>query len=162
MHNMQALRSKHRIGMATATCMEQMPGLGAPEDLVAAAVDALSDMGYIVSHLCLNNPDTLTQDRITAYALALLRLRDCASAAGFERLMKACDALAVTVSRLIEDRSCACRGKCEALTRFVVHAAEMIQMSIDSAKHHALPPPDVHAASDKMRLKRDTRISMYH
>jgi len=45
----------------------------------------------------------------------------------------------VTVSRLIEDRGCACREKCEALTRFVVHAQAMIQMSIDSATRHALP-----------------------
>ena len=162
MRNMQALRSKHHIGIATVVCMERGPGLGVPEDLVAAAVEALNDMGNIVSHLCLTNPDTLTRNRITAYALALLRLRDCASAAGFERLIKACDALAVTVSRLIEDRSCACRGKCEALTRFVVHAAAMIQMSIDSAKHHALPPPDFRAASDKMRLKRNARVSMYN
>ena len=129
MRNMQHLSSKHRIGVATAVCMESESSPGAPEDLVAAAVDALNDMGNIVSHECFTNPDALTQDRITAYALALMRLRERASVAGFERLVNACDALAVTVSRLIEDRSCACREKCEALTRFVVHAKAMIQMS---------------------------------
>jgi hypothetical protein len=129
MHNIQYLTSKHRIGIATAACMEKEPELGAPEDLVAAAVDALNDMGNLVSHQCFANPDTLTQDRIMAYALALMRLRECAGAAGFERLMNACDALAVTVSRLIDDQSCVCREKCKSLTRFVVHAEAMLKMS---------------------------------
>ncbi len=129
MRNMQYLSSKHRIGGVTAACIERAPSPGAPKDLVTAAVAALNDMGNIVSHQCFTHPDTLTEDRITAYALALMRLRECASAAGLERLMNACDALAVTVSRLIEDRSCACREKCEALTRFVVHAEAMIRMS---------------------------------
>jgi len=160
MRNMQYLSSKHRIGVAAAVCMERAPGLRAPEELVAAAMDTLNDMGNIVSHLCFTNPDTLTQDRITAYALALMRLRECASAAGFERLMNACDALAVTVSRLIEDRSCACRGKCEALTRFVVHAEAMIQMSTDSAKHYALPIPNIRTASDRVNVERNARVLM--
>ena len=129
MRNMQFLISKHRIGVATTVCMETESSPGASEDLVAAAVGALNEMGNIVSQQCLTDPDALTQDRITAYAMALLRLRECASAAGFQRLMNACDALAVTVSRLIEDRSCICREKCEALARFVVHAESMIQMS---------------------------------
>jgi hypothetical protein len=126
---MQTLSSKHRIGVATAVCMGKESSLGTPEDLVAAAVDALNDMGNLVSGQCFTHPDTLTQDGITAYALALMRLRECASAAGCVRLVNACDALAVTVSRLIDDRSCACREKCEALTRFVMHAQAMIQMS---------------------------------
>lgn len=160
MRNMQILSSKHRIGVAAAVCMEWEPGLGAPEYLVAAAVDALNDMGNIVSNLCFTNPDTLTQDRITAYALALMRLRESASAAGFERLMNACDALAVTVSRLIEDRSCACREKCEALMRFVVHAEVMIEMSTDSAKRHALPIPDIRTASGRVSVERNARVSV--
>jgi hypothetical protein len=139
MRNVQSLSSKHRIGFATAICQDREPGLSTPEDLAAAAAQALNDMGNIVSHQYLAHPDGLTQDRITAYALALIRLRECACAAGFERLMNACDALAVTVSRLIEDRSCACREKCEALLRFVVHAKAMLQMSVDSTKRHPLP-----------------------
>lgn len=134
MRNIQYLSSKHRIGVATAIFMEKQPSPGASEDLVAAAKDALNDMSKIVSHQCFTNPDTLTQDGITTYALALMRLRECAGAAGLERLMNACDALAVTVSRLIDDLSCACREKCEALTRFVVHAQAMIQMSTESTQ----------------------------
>src|SRR5512143_3747546 len=115
MRNRQYLTSKYRIGAAAAVGMESGAGLGAPEGWVAAAVDALNDMDTLVSHQSFTQPDTLTEDRITAYALALMRLRECASAAGLERLMNACDALAVTVARLIEDRSCACREKCAAL-----------------------------------------------
>jgi len=160
MRNMQYLSSKHRIGVASAACMERVPNPDAPEQLVAAAVDALNDMGNIVSHQCFTHPDTMTEDRITAYALALMRLRECASAAGFERLMNACDALAVTVSRLIEDRRCACREKCETLTRFVVHAEAMIRMSTGGAKRHARLITDIRSASDGASGERTVRASM--
>ncbi len=146
MRNRQYLTSKHSVGTETAPCMTAAPGAGAHDDPVAAAVDALNAMGSIVSHQCVTHPDTLTEEKIAAYALALMRLRECASAAGFERLMNACDALAVTVSRLIEDRSCACREKCEALARFVVHAQAMIRMSIVGPARQIA---DVHSASDR-------------
>ena len=148
MRNMQILNSKHRIDVTAAACMGGEPDPGASADLVAAAVDALNDMGNIVSQQCFANPEALTQGRIMAYALALMRLRECAGAAGLERLMKACDALAVTVSLLIEDRSRACSGKCAALARFVAHARAMIQMSTDGAKHYA-PPPAIRPASSR-------------
>jgi hypothetical protein len=160
MRNTQYLSSKHRIGVASAACRERGPSVDAPEQLVAAAVDALNDMGNLVSHQCFTHPDTMTEDRITAYALALMRLRECASAAGFERLMNACDALAVTVSRLIEDRRCACREKCETLVRFVVHAEAMIRMSAGGAKRHALPITDIRSASDGASGERTVRASM--
>lgn len=146
MRNMQYLRARYRGSVATVG-MARAPSPAASEDWAAAAVKALNDMGDVVSHPCFAHPDKLTQDGITAYALALMRLRECAGAAGFERLMNACDALAVTVSRLIEDRSCACREKCEALTRFVVHAQAMIQMYANGAKHYALPMSDLTAVS---------------
>ena len=158
MRNRQYVGSKHRIGVATAVRMDRAPDMGAPEDWVATAVAALNDLGNIVSHQCFTNPDTLNQDGITAYALALIRLRECASAAGLERLMNACDALAVTVSSLIEDQSGGCRGKCEALTRFVAHAKAMIQMSVDSAKRHALAIPDLRTASDGVGAERNARV----
>ena len=160
MRNMQYLNSKHRIGAATASCMQLKPGLGAPEDRVAQAVqDALHQLAGIVSDPCFKNPDVLTQDRITAYALALIQLRECASAAGFERLMNACDAIAVTVSRLIDDKSCANHEKCAVLSRFVVHAQEMIQMPADRAKHRVLPIPDIRIASDQTSVERNARVS---
>jgi len=147
MRNRQYWDSKQQSGGAAAVCMKAEPDLGAPGDWLAAAVNALNEMGCLVSHQCATSPAPLTQERVTAYALALIRVRECASAAGLERLMKACDALAVTVSRLIEDQSCVCHEKCEALRLFVVHAHAMIQMSIDGAKSHAQPRPDIPAVA---------------
>lgn len=134
-------RNACRIGVTPPFCMEQalsqdLPG---PDHKVAAAVEALGGIENVVLQEGFDHPDSLTQDGITAYALALLRLRECASAAGLERLTNACDALAVTVSRLIEDRHCASPEKCEALTRFIVHAWAMIQMAVGSSKRHAMP-----------------------
>lgn len=160
MRNRQYLTSKHRIGTTPACKVEPGP-VALDEDLIAAAVDALNDMGNIVSHQCFTRPDTLTPDRITAYALALMRLRECASAAGFGRLMNACDALAVTVSRLIEDQGCACREKCAALTRFVVHAQAMIRMSIQGSTYDVLPgSTDVRTASERVSTGRQARVSV--
>jgi hypothetical protein len=141
MRNLQHLCSKHRVGAATAVCTQES-NPGTPEDLLAATVDALNDMANIVSRQCHTHPDTLTQSTITTYALALIRLRECASAAGFARLMNACDALAVTVSRLIDDPDGVNREKCAALKRFIVHAQAMIQISGDSAQRQTLPNPD--------------------
>lgn len=93
---------------------------------VAAVHDALAALTRTVSGPEFSHPDALTQDAITDYALALIRLRECASTADFDRLTNACDAIAVTVSRLIDDRHCACPEKCAALTRFVMHAQAMI------------------------------------
>jgi hypothetical protein len=145
MRNRQSLISKHRLGMSAGVA-EAAPDNGPSEALVAAAVEALNDMGNVVSSQCFAHPDALTRDGITTYALALMRLRECAQAAGLERLMKACDALAITVSRLFEDQTEACRERCEALTRFVAHAEAMIRMATERAARHALPLADLPAA----------------
>ncbi|OHE62338.1 MAG: hypothetical protein A2X71_06530 [Thiobacillus sp. GWE1_62_9] len=158
MSTMQYRVSERRIGAARVHKMKSGPSLDTTEDWVAGARRALDDMGKIVSDQCFNNPDTLTHEAITIYALALIRLRECASVAGLERLMNACDALAVTVSRLIDDRSCACRDKCEALTRFVVHAQAMIQMSIDSARRRVLPIAAMQAVSNSMGMAPGARF----
>lgn len=158
MRNMQYLTSKHRNGITAPARLEQRKDT--PENLITVAEDALSEMKSIVSNQCIKHPEALTADRITAYALALVRLRECASAAGLERLVKACDALAVTVSRLIEDQGCACREKCEALTRFVVHAKAMIQMSIERTKRGALPATEIPTPSEWVGIERRRRVSM--
>lgn len=137
MRNLQYLASRHRNDVSTAHCLGQTPDN--PEAAVALALNALSDMGNIVARHCFDQPENLTEDQITAYALALMQLRECASTAGLGRLANACDALAVTVSRLIEDRGSACHEKCEALTRFVMHAKSMIQMSVDYEKQRTQP-----------------------
>ena len=141
MRTMHYLNTKYPIDAVTPYYMERAPGqyLAASEDGLAAAMGALDGMENVISDACFDHPDSLTQDGITAYALALLKLRECASAAGFIRLTNACDALAVTVSRLIEDRNCASHEKCEALTRFIAHAWAMIQMYSTSSARRPMP-----------------------
>ena len=160
MRNVNYLDSKHRIVEATPAGLDSPSNSGTVEDLAAVAADVLNDMGKIVSAHCVTHPETLTQDRIAGYALALMRLRECASAAGFERLRNACDALAVTVSQLIEDQHCACRDKCEALARFVVHARAMIRMSVDNARLQAPSISDIHTASDRVGVTRTAHASI--
>ncbi|NDP48082.1 MAG: hypothetical protein GZ085_06735 [Sulfuriferula multivorans] len=119
---------------------QQSLPLRPPRNAVASTLDALKKIEVIVSDGCLNHPETLTQDDILAYALALLQLRECAGIAQMERLMNACDALAVTVSTLIDDRANASPKKCEALSRFVVHARDMILMSENESAECVIPP----------------------
>ena len=108
---------------------------------IASVLDALGGLENVVAKYCVKSPDALTADGITSYALALLNLRESAGAARLDRLIKACDALAVTVSRLIEDKSCANPDSCEALARFTKHAREMIQLHADDATLRAAPTP---------------------
>jgi hypothetical protein len=125
MRNKQVLMSKHRMNFTSPTIQPPTDKIAA---LIAATRDALDELVSVVSHTCFNAPDALTPERITAYALALIRLRDCACTAGLERLMNACDAIAVTVAQLIEDHGNACREVCVTLTRFVVHAEDMLRL----------------------------------
>lgn len=98
----------------------------APATDAAAVHAALARLARIAAGPGFARPETLTWDGITDYALALIGLRECACAAGFQRLTQACDALAVTVSRLIDDRHCACQDKLLSLKRFVSHARAML------------------------------------
>jgi hypothetical protein len=132
---------------------------GVPENWAAAAVhDALAALTRTVAGPCFAHPDALTQDAITDYALTLIRLRECASAAGFERLMNACDAIAVTVSRLIDDRRCASPDKCAALRRFVVHAQAMIPGTASSIRPHVQSIADGVFTPNAMHVGRRMRV----
>jgi hypothetical protein len=111
-----------------------------PLDPVTATMHALEDVADIVSNGRFAHPDTLTQNEVLTYALALLRVRECAGMAGMERLMNACDAIAITVSRLIDDLTSANQTKCEALTRFVVYAREMILISANEPATFVMLP----------------------
>lgn len=146
MRNRQSLISKHRMQLPAAS-NEAHIEIDASSALVAAAVDALGDLDSLVSGPCFRRPDALTPERINAYAFALMRLRDCACAAGLQRLMNACDALAVTVARLIDNHDEACRERCEALARFVVHAEQMIRMATERGHATARPLPAVRMAA---------------
>lgn len=129
-------------------CTVSEPWLGESQgSIVVALHDSLNELADIVSGPSFAKPDSLNSDIITRYALALMRLREYASAAMFERLTKACDALGLTVSRLIDDPSCAAHEKLAALKRFVVHAREMVKLAADSVEHHVLPSRNVHTGS---------------
>lgn len=125
---------------------------------VGGVHDALAALTRIVAGPCFAHPAALTQDAITDYALTLIRLRECACAAGFERLTDACDAIAVTVSRLIDDRHCACPDKCAALTRFVVHAQAMIPAQASNMQPHFLSIPQSPFAPPGVRIGRRARV----
>ncbi|MDP1929186.1 MAG: hypothetical protein Q8K62_11835 [Thiobacillus sp.] len=149
MRTTQYLTAKHRINVITPAGAGPVQCLETSAERVASVMDALDDVGSLISNRCFSHPDALTQDNITAYALALMRLRECACAAGLGRLTKACDALAVTVARLIDDKNCACHNKCEALTRFVTHAHAMLQLSADTSNPHTPPVGAAHTLADK-------------
>jgi hypothetical protein len=160
------MRSMHvpQSGPQTRTTTARPQGLrpvpDAPENWAAAAVhDVLAALTRTVAGPGFAHPAALTQDAITDYALTLIRLRECACAASFERLTNACDAIAVTVSRLIEDRRCAClEEKCAALTRFVVHAQAMIPATANSMKPHFLSIPESPATPNGIQIGRRARV----
>ncbi|MFN3751463.1 MAG: hypothetical protein ACK4SR_08820 [Thiobacillus sp.] len=97
-----------------------------PEKGLAAVHGALERLARAVARPEFARPEAVTWDGIVDYALALMRVRDCAAAAGFERLTQACDALALTVSRLIDERRCTSADTLLTLKRFVAHARAML------------------------------------
>lgn len=131
MRNMQNLNARHRVSVPVSAFLERRPAFDqvSRDNWVQTAQKALGEIKRVVSSSGFSHPASLTQDDIMRYALALLSLRECASGAGFERLTNACDALAVTVSRLLEDRASATQSKCDALRLFVAHANTMINGS---------------------------------
>jgi DNA-binding Xre family transcriptional regulator len=138
---MQNRNARLTFGVVTAFRQNQPTQQGHTDavPVMSAVLDALGGLENVVARYCVKSPDALTADGITSYALALLNLRESAGAVRFDRLIKACDALAVTVSRLIEDKSCANPDSCEALARFTKHAREMIQLHADNATLRAVP-----------------------
>ena len=131
MRNMQNLNARHRIGASVSAFVEHRPAFDqvSRDNWVQTALQALGEIRRVVSRPRFAHPASLTQEDIMQYALALLSLRECASEAGFERLANACDAMAVTVSRLLEDQSSATQSKCDALRLFAAHAQMMIDGS---------------------------------
>lgn len=131
MCNMQNLNARHRVSVSVSAFLERSPAFDqvSRDNWVRTAQKALGEIKRVVSSSGFLHPTSLTQDDIMRYALALLSLRECASEAGLERLANACDALAVTVSQLLEDRNSATQSKCDALRLFVAHAETMINDS---------------------------------
>ncbi len=131
MRNIRKVDSRQRVVSACDLSLQVLqshppspPARARPIGRVWRALERISDM---LSKGIAAHPERLRHD-ITAYALALLQLRESSAMAGMERLTNACDALAITVSRLIDDGSRATQAQCEALTRFAAHARAMIAM----------------------------------
>lgn len=119
---LQALyaRYRHPVG-----ALAPVSHPAAPASALRAVREALGGLEAALAGSC---ADRLTQDGVMAYALALVQLRECAAAAACRRLVAACDALSVTVARLIENRESRRHDACAALTRFVTHARAMVEM----------------------------------
>lgn len=130
MPNLQALYARHRH---PAGALVRVP-TPAPEDACLTVESALAALEAVAAGSAFAQPEALTQDEVLAYALALMQLRDSAHAAGRTRLTQACDALSVTVARLIDQCASARCDSCGTLTRFVVHARAMLQMPADTAR----------------------------
>lgn len=131
MRTLQALYARYRH--PTGTFASDRPAI---VSAVArrAVREALAGLETALTAPDASGPNPLlTQDGVNAYALALMRLRECAGAAGCRRLSAACDALSVTVSRLIENRANVRRDQYEALARFAAHAREMIELEAAEA-----------------------------
>lgn len=116
------------------------PRLARADLLFAATEASLDALATLVSAPCLHHTEPLNHEHVMAYALGLMRLRESAAADGLQRLTMACDAIAVTVSRLIDDPSPPCDTQCETLTRFVRHARAMLHLA--RSRH----TPDGHRA----------------
>lgn len=131
MHDIrQSQIPKHRpIPYALAVAQ---PRPARADRLFAATEASLDALNTIVSGPCQHHTESLNHEHVMAYALGLMRLRECAAAASLQRLTRACDAIAVTVSRLIDDPSPPCDTQCETLTRFVRHARAMLQLARSS------------------------------
>jgi hypothetical protein len=127
--NTQTLYARHRHPVGA---LVRVP-TPAPEAACLTVESALAALESVAAHPAFARPEGLTQDEVLAYALALMHLRDSAHAAGRSRLTQACDALSVTVARLIDHCASARRDQCVALTRFVAHARAMLLMPADAA-----------------------------
>lgn len=132
MPDQQALYARHRPPV------EAILRAAVPVDACLTVESALAALETVAAQPVFAGARALTPDDVLAYALALMRLRDSAEASGRLRLTQACDALSVTVARLIERCDTARCDQCAALTRFVVHARAMLHLPAD------LPPRHTH------------------
>lgn len=151
MRTMQALYARYRYQVgAVAPVRAELP----PDNARAAVRAALTELETIASRPAFGQRGALTQDDVFAYAMALMHLREAASAAGCARLTKACDALAVTVARLIENCTAARCDQCTALRQFVAHARAMIEMEMAD-----MAVPDACLLGDNINFEHAVRAS---
>lgn len=127
MPNQQALYARHRPPV------EALLRAGGPLEACLTVEAALAALESVVTRPAFAETDRLAPDDVLAYALALMRLRESAEESGRVRLTQACDALSVTVARLIDRCDAARCDQCAGLTRFVAHARAMLHLPAESA-----------------------------
>lgn len=130
MPSTQALYARHRD--PSGTLVRQVGGVQPEAGLTVEA--ALASLAEIAERPSFDLAGAPGEGDVLAYALALMRLRDSAHAADCMRLMRACDALSVTVARLLEHCNQPHCEQCAALRRFVVHAQAMLHLPAEYAE----------------------------
>jgi hypothetical protein len=126
--NTQALYARHRHPVDAFVRVPKPE----PEAACLTVESALAALEVVAARPSFIRPGGLMQDDVLAYALALMHLRDSAHAAGRARLTRACDALSVTVARLLDRCTQDHCEQCAALKRFIAHAHAMLHMPADS------------------------------
>lgn len=126
MPNLQTLYARHRPPAEAILRAE------APIEACLTVESALAALENVVARPAFAGTGVPTPENVQAYALALMRLRESAEASGRLRLTRACDALSVTVARLIDQCDAARCDPCAALKRFVVHARAMLYLPAES------------------------------
>lgn len=130
MPNTQALYARHRH---PSGALVRLVGGVQPEACLTVEA-ALASLAAIAERPSFDLAGAPGEGDVLAYALALMRLRESAHAAGRTRLMLACDALSVTVARLLERCNQAHCEQCAALRRFIVHAQAMLHLPAEYAE----------------------------
>ena len=92
---------------------------------------ALNLLSQYAARLDFTRTDHVSQQRckdaLKRYALSLIRLRECAQAAQLKRLTRACDAMAITLSHILDQPVNRIGWRdCHALSLFVTHARTML------------------------------------
>ena len=131
MSDTQALYARHRH---PAGAFVRVGGRVQPDACLTVEA-ALASLAEVAARPAFSQSSLPLQDDVLAYALALMHLRDSAHAAGRVRLTLACDALSVTVARLLDRCTQARCEPCAALTLFIAHAQAMLHLPAD---HSAL------------------------
>ncbi|KAB2319975.1 hypothetical protein F8A86_08145 [Betaproteobacteria bacterium SCN1] len=142
MRNTPTLYARYRYRIGGALSPVRQP------DALAPVLSALETVEAVVSRPGFAHPGALDRDTVNAYALALMRLRECADAAGCARLTDACDALAVTVAALIEHSVPGHPGRWQTLKQFAVHARAMFDREMANLAAPATCPLPGHMLAE--------------
>lgn len=127
MPDMQALYARHRHPSGAVVRL----GSEVEPEACLTVEAALASLAEIAGRPAFSPPASPGQEDVLAYALALMHLRESSHAAGRARLTLACDALSVTVARLLDRCGREHCEQCAVLKRFVAHAQAMLHLSTE-------------------------------